>query len=99
MFTHDNVDQAFNSGTSIAAGDLTSDAENVDMSWSSYANGPSGNNFDFMDASDQGYSYHDMGHLARLLRISVEYPISPRKTSFLTVSAERGPNQRNLPYN
>jgi hypothetical protein len=67
-FTHNNVDQAFNSGTSIAAGDLSSNTENMDNSWPSHANDPSGTsayNFDFMDTSDQGYPYHDMGYLAR----------------------------------
>lgn len=29
-------DNAFNSGTSIAAGDLSSDTENMDMSWPSF---------------------------------------------------------------
>ena len=67
-YTHDNANQAFDSGTSIAAGDLSSNTENMDMSWPSHSNGPSGTsayNFDFMDASDQGYPYHDMGYLAR----------------------------------
>ena len=68
--THDNANQAFDSGTSIAASDLSSNAEseNMDMSWPLHSNGPSGTsayNFDFMDASDQGYPYQDMGYLAR----------------------------------
>lgn len=66
--THDNVNQGFDTGTSIAADDLSSNTENMDMSWPSHSNGPSGTsayNFDFMEASDQGYPYHNMDYLAR----------------------------------
>jgi hypothetical protein len=68
---HDNVNQAFDIGTSIAAAsdNLSSNTENIDMSWLLHSNGPSGTsayNFDFMDASDEGYPYHNMNYkLAR----------------------------------
>lgn len=67
--THGNVNRAFDIGTSIAADDLGSNTENMDVSWPLYSNGPSGTsayNFDFMDASeesDQGYRYHKMNYL------------------------------------
>ena len=65
---HDNVNQAFDIGTLIATDDLSSNTENIDMSWPSHSNGSSGTsayNFDFMDASDEGYPYHNMNYLAR----------------------------------
>ena len=126
---HDNDNQAFDIGTSIATAsdNLSSNTENIDMSWPLHSNGPSGTsayNFDFMDASDEGYPYHNMNYLARFrfnpnpplqihpiqhLRMvfgflttqinGFEYRISPRKTSFPKMSAERGPNRRGLPYN
>src|SRR5271155_124110 len=65
---HNNINQAFNIGTSIATDDLSSNTENIDMSWLSHSNGSSGTsayNFDFMDASDEGYPYHNTNTLAR----------------------------------
>jgi hypothetical protein len=62
-FTDDNFIDASNAAPLIA-GDLSRNTENMDLSWPLHSNGPSrlsaAYNFDFMDASDQGYPHCDM---------------------------------------
>ena len=63
--TDDNFIHPFDTAPSIAS-DLSSNTENMDLSWPLHSNGPSGAyNFDFMDVSDQGYPYRNVDYSAR----------------------------------
>jgi hypothetical protein len=66
--TDDNFIHAFNTAPPITSG-LSRNTENMDLSWPLHSNGPSGvsagYNFDFMDASDQGYPYRNVDYSAR----------------------------------
>jgi len=86
-----NINHTFDTTTSLA-GDLGSNTENMDISWSVHSNGPSGGSesagdFDFTQASDPGYPYHETDSLARF-RYNPTAPMahSPQPDLFLPLA-------------